>query len=95
MKTILVAAALFVGLATAVNAGGLGKPCTAEPKEKWMALDAIEKIVTDHGYVVAKSKIKNACAEIYARDKQGVRVELFIGPASGNPVGTDWKSPEK
>jgi hypothetical protein len=60
-----------------------------------MTLEGIEKIVKDHGYEIAKSKMKNGCAEIYARDKQGVRVEFFIDPATGNPVGTDWKNPTK
>jgi len=95
MNRLLIASALIVGLAANASATGFGKPCTTEPKEKWMPLEAIEKIVKDHGYEIAKSKMKNACAEIYARDKQGVRVELFIDPATGNPVGTDWKNPAK
>lgn len=93
MKTKLITiAALFATLSVAAHADSFGKPCTSEPKERWLSLEAIEKIVRDHGYEVAKSKIKNACAEVYARDSAGTRVELFIDPATGNPAGAEWKS---
>lgn len=95
MNRLFIASALIIGLAGHVQAGGFGKPCTTEPKDKWMSLEAIEKIVRDHGYEIAKSKIKDTCVEIYARDKQGVRVEYFIDPATGTPVGGDLKNPAK
>ena len=95
MKKVLITTALLLGLATNASAESFGKPCTTEPEAKWMTLEAIEKIVKDHGYEVAKSKMKGSCAEIYARDKDGTRVEYFIDPVTGNPVGTDWKAPAK
>lgn len=92
MKKLLISTALIVGLGSNAMAESFGKPCTTEPKEKWMTLEAIEKLVKDHGYEVAKSKMKGTCAEIYARDKQqGLQIEFFIDPATGNPVGTNWK----
>ena len=39
--------------------------------------------------------MKDTCAEIYARDTDGKRIEFFIDPATGNPVGTEWKAPAK
>lgn len=93
MKPVIIAVALFAGVATTAQAGSFGKPCTAEPQAKWMSLEAIEKIVSDHGYTIAKSKIKGSCVEVYARDKEGMRVEFFIDPATGTPVGGDWKNP--
>jgi len=92
MKTFLIAAALVAGLAANAHAESFDKPCTAEPKEKWLSLESIEKVVTDHGYEVTKSRMKGTCAEIYARDNQGTRMELFIDPSTGNPVGADWKA---
>lgn len=90
MKRTLIATALLAALSTSALAESAGKPCTAEPQSKWMTLEAIEKIVRDHGYQVAKSKMKGTCAEVYARDNTGKRVEFFIDPATGNPVGAEW-----
>lgn len=92
-KLIIVTAAALLGTTSIAMAAGFGKPCTTEPKETWLSLEAIEKIVRDHGYEIAKSKLKGTCVEIYARDSQGTRVEFFIDPATGNPVGTEWKAP--
>lgn len=92
MKKLLISTAFIAGLGSSAMAESFGKACTSEPKEKWMALEAIEKLVKDHGYEVVKSKMKGTCAEIYARDRQqGLHIEFFIDPASGNPVGTNWK----
>jgi len=93
MKATVIAPLLLAALSVTAQAGSFGKPCTTEPKAKWMSLEAIEKIVTDHGYAIAKSKVKDSCVEIYARDKQGTRVEFFIDPTTGTPVGGDWKNP--
>jgi hypothetical protein len=93
MKMLLISTAMLAALASSAMAESYGKPCTTEPKEKWMTIEAIEKLVKDHGYEVAKSKMKGTCAEVYARDKeQGRRIEFFIDPATGNPVGTNWKN---
>ena len=88
-KTLIIAA-LLTGLSATAQAESFGKPCTTEPKEKWLSLEAIEKVVKDHGFDVAKSK--GTCVEVYVRDENGKRIELFIDPATGNPVGSDWKS---
>ena len=90
MKKFIIALALVAMLSPAVQAESYGKPCTSVGKDKWLTLEAIEKIVTEHGYTVAKSKIKETCAEVYARDAAGTRVELFIDPATGKPAGSDW-----
>ncbi len=95
MKRMIIATAVLAAFSGNAFAESFGKPCTAEPKTKWMTLEAIEKIVRDHGYEVAKAKMKDTCAEIYARDTDGKRIEFFIDPATGNPVGTKWKAPSK
>lgn len=94
MKRFLIASTAVLALATTASAGSSSKPCTTEPSEKWMSLEAIQKIVKDHGYKVAKAKMKGTCAEVYALDTDGTRIELFIDPVTGNPVGSNWKAPE-
>ncbi len=94
MKTyasIAMAAVSAVTLSATAEAGSFNKPCTSVPQAQWLSLQEIEKIVTDHGYTIAKSKVKGTCVEIYARDKQGARVELFVDPSTGTPVGGDLK----
>lgn len=88
----IITVALLTGLSATAQAESFGKPCTTEPKEKWLSIESIEKVVKDHGFDVAKSKLKGTCVEVYARDKNGKRIELFIDPSTGNPVGSDWKS---
>lgn len=91
MKTIMIAAAVLTAFSASAFAESYGKPCTSEPESKWMTLADIEKNVKDHGYEVVKAKMKASCAEVYARDTDGKRIEFFIDPATGNPVGTEWK----
>jgi hypothetical protein len=87
-KLILVTltAAMFGG-ASAADAGGLGRSCTTAPQTQWLSLEALQTKVEALGYKVQKAKLKNACGEIYAHDKTGGRVELFVDPTSGKIVG--------
>lgn len=89
MKRSIIIAALAATLATATtaSAGSLGKPCTTFPKDKWAPLAALEHKLKVEGFSVRSSKIKNACAEVYALDSKGAQVELFLDPATGDIVG--------
>lgn len=90
MQKIILAALLTPMIALPAAADSFGKPCTSAPADAWLSLEAIEKIVTEHGYTITKSRIKGTCAEVYVKDDKGLKAELFIDPATGNPVGTDW-----
>jgi hypothetical protein len=87
ISALLVALAIL-GTASSAEAGSLGKPCTSAPRSQWLALDVLESKVEALGYKVQKSKLKNACGELYALDKAGSRVELFVDPTDGKIVGT-------
>lgn len=92
MKKFILATAILASLSASATADSYGKPCTSEPESKWMSLEAIEKNIKERGYDVVKSKMKAGCAEIYARDTDGKRIEFFVDPATGNPVGTQLKA---
>jgi hypothetical protein len=47
--------------------------------------------VEAQGYKVQKAKLKAACGEIYALDKNGARTELFVDPTSGQIVAVEGK----
>jgi hypothetical protein len=84
---LFIAIAGTLGAIGAVQAGSLGRPCTAAPQSQWLPMQALEAKVEALGYKVQKSKLKAACGEIYTIDKNGTRVELFVDPTNGNIVG--------
>jgi hypothetical protein len=86
-KIALFAAGILLVTGTLANAGSLGCPCTSAPESQWLPLDAIQAKVEALGYKVQKAKLKAACGELYAIDKNGGPVELFVDPTSGAIVG--------
>lgn len=85
--TLLAIAAGILGIATAAEAGSLGRPCTSAPQSQWLSMQALQAKVEALGYKVQKAKLKAACGEIYTIDKTGNRVELFVDPTNGEIVG--------
>jgi hypothetical protein len=79
--------AVMLGAAATAEAGSLGRPCTTAPQTEWLSLEVLQTKVEALGYKVQKAKLKNACGEIYALNKNGARVELFVDPTSGEIVG--------
>ena len=57
----------------------------AAAQKQWLPLGALQAKVEALGYTVQKAKLKNACGELYATDKNGV--ELFVDPTNGEIVG--------
>lgn len=83
---LLVAAGLLGGTAVA-HAGSLGRPCTTAPKSQWLSVKDLQAKVEAQGYKVRSAELEKACGEIYATDKKGGRVELFLDPTDGRIVG--------
>ena len=86
-KIAILASGILLATATLANAGSLGRPCTSAPQSQRLSLDAIQVRVETLGYKIQKAKLKAACGELYAIDKNGSRVELFVEPTSGAIVG--------
>ena len=87
MRKIAIAAALaYLSAVSIAQAGSLGRPCTAAPETQWLPLEELKANVEAQGYKVQKAKLKAACGEIYALDKNGARTELFVDPSSGQIV---------
>ena len=88
MKKIIFSTAI-AGLlvATAAQAGSLGRPCTSAPESQWLTMQALQAKVEALGYKVQKAKLKAACGELYTIDKNGSQVELFVDPTNGEIVG--------
>ena len=82
-----VAAIVMLGFASSAQAGSLGRPCTSAPESQWLSIEELQAKVEGLGYTVKKAKLKNACGELYAIDKNGSRAELFVDPTNGQIVG--------
>lgn len=80
-------ASAFVAAAATAQAGSFDRPCTAAPESQWLSIDQLRAKVEALGYKVRKAKLKKSCGEIYAIDKNGQRVELFVDPTNGKIVG--------
>jgi hypothetical protein len=76
------------GIALTIAAMALAGPamahgfddCTKEPKDKWKPQAEAEAAATAAGYTVTKSKVDGSCYEVYAKDKDGKKFELFYNP---------------
>lgn len=78
-------AAVAIIAATPVLA--LASPsCTKEPKSKWMSEDAMKAKIDTLGYKVKTFEITGNCYEIYGKDKDGKRAEVYFNPVSGDIV---------
>jgi hypothetical protein len=88
-SSALAIAAVMAGMSVAASAqaSDLGRPCTSAPQSQWLPMEQLQAKVEALGYKVRKAKLKNACGEIYALDRNGGRVELFVDPTSGEIVG--------
>lgn len=86
-KIVIITVALVgFGAASTAQANSLGRPCTAAPEAQWLSLEALKAKAEAQGYKVQKAKLKAACGEIYAVDRNGARAELFVDPTSGDIV---------
>jgi len=84
MSALTVAVAM---LGASAHAGSFGQSCTSAPQSQWLTMDVLQSKVEALGYKVQKAKLKNGCGELYALDKSGNRIELFVDPSSGKIVG--------
>lgn len=60
--------------------------CTTEPKSKWMSEEAMRAKIDMLGYKVKTFEITGNCYEIYGKDKDGKRAEVYFNPVSGEIV---------
>lgn len=87
MKTTLTKTIVLAGISLLfASAAMAAKNCTDQPKDKWMSEEAFKKMVTDQGYTIDKFKQPGSCYEIYGKDKNGKKVEIYFNPVDGSIV---------
>lgn len=84
----MIKSALFLlALVAAPVAAQAAPNCTAEPKDKWMAEEAMKAKVAALGYERIKTfKVSGRCYEIYGYTKDGKKAEVYFNPVSGEVV---------
>lgn len=65
--------------------------CTDQPKSKWMSTSDVKAKFEAQGYSVGRVKTGGSCYEVYAKDKGGQKVELFVNPVDASVVGQAGK----
>ena len=88
---LLATSAAILAFSTPVMASSYKAGCNAG-KGEWMSLDAIKTKAVELGYDVRRIKKEDGCYEVYAIDKKGALLELYMNPVTGEIVKTKNKS---
>lgn len=76
-----------IALATVSMAAVAGPDCTSADKAEWMSEGAMKQQIEADGYSIDKFKTTSGnCYEIYGRDKDGKKVEIYFNPVDGSIV---------
>lgn len=87
MTTTRFATLVLAALGAAAAAPAFaGDACTTEPKSKWISVEDAKAKAVALGYTVSKVKEEDSCWEVYAKDAEGAKFELFLDPVSGTLV---------
>ena len=65
--------------------------CKAYPKSEWMKPDEARAKIESQGYTVRKFKVDGNCYEIYGKNKEGKKVEIYYDAKTLEPVKTEIK----
>lgn len=87
----LTAALTLLSLSFGAFASTYDGECTDQPQSKWMSPAAVKAKFVTQGYSVGKVKTGGSCYEVYAKDKNGKKVELFVNPVDASVVGRAGK----
>uniref|UniRef100_A0A8W7PU77 Cytochrome b561 bacterial/Ni-hydrogenase domain-containing protein n=1 Tax=Anopheles coluzzii TaxID=1518534 RepID=A0A8W7PU77_ANOCL len=88
MKKLLLTA-LFA--AFAASAAFAGAKCETHPKSEWIKQEDFKKQLEGQGYKIDKFKVSGQCYEIYGKNKDDKKVEIYFDTKTGKPV----KSPHR
>jgi len=75
------------GSAALFSLGAFAAPvCTKAPQSQWMPQQALKNRLAGQGYTIDKFLVSGTCYEIYGKDKDGKRVEIYFDPTDGHIV---------
>jgi hypothetical protein len=70
--------AILLTLSFASSAAFAGANCTKHPKADWMPQDQAKAKIESMGYKINKFKVDGNCYEIYGKNKEGKKVEIYF-----------------
>lgn len=77
MKLIAYSLLLAMGLLGS-NAALAAADCKSYPKEEWASEDTLKEALEAEGYTIKKFKVDGNCYEMYGRNKEGKKVEIYF-----------------
>jgi hypothetical protein len=88
MKSI--ACAALVGVAATFSTVALAKAdCPVYPKSEWMKAEDAKAKIEAQGYAIDKFKVSGNCYEIYGKNKEGKKVEIYYDAKTLAPVKSE------
>ena len=66
--------------------------CSARPAAEWLSVDQVAQKLKEQGYTVREIEASRGCYEVKATDSKGVRVEMYVDPATADVVGREGRS---
>jgi len=69
---------LLLLLAFASSHAFASADCPVYPKEEWASEETLKQALIDEGYTIKKFKVDGNCYEIYGRNKEGKKVEIYF-----------------
>lgn len=85
MRVSEIAAILI--LVSAGSAAYAGPQCTELARDKWLSETAMKEKIAQDGYAIEKFKVTQGnCYEIYGKDRDGQKAEVYFNPVDGAVV---------
>jgi len=88
MKTILLGAVLGAAAVLPIQASAKAD-CKAYPKAEWMKEADAKAKIEAQGYTINKFKVDGNCYEIYGKNKDGKKVEIYYDAKTLEPVKSE------
>jgi hypothetical protein len=73
-------------------ASGRDARCTARADTEWLTVEQLTQKLKDQGYTVREVERSHGCYEVKATDAKGVRVEIYVDPATAEIVNREGRS---
>jgi len=77
-KLSIIIPTLCLAAAAAPTAAWAGANCKAYPKAEWMNEAAAKAKIEAQGFAITKFKVDGNCYEIYGKNEDGKKVEIYF-----------------